>query len=422
MIKVNFSIKKILKSFLSKNKLIKRVSISTILRKQEKMYFRITQKQKIQQNLMVFSSFRGRSYSCNPKAIYEEIIKDHRFSHFNFVWFFEEPNLFENLFNNLRTKVVKYYSKEYYKILASSKVWIFNMAVPPYVFPKKEQIYIQTWHGTPLKRIGCDLDFTKNAINDETDIFKSYNREGEIITHLISPSPFATEKLKSAFNLINLNREEIIWETGYPRNDILNSFIPQKQERIKQKLGIPEDKKIILYAPTWRDNQYSSRFGFTYNLQADFNKMQKHLSDQYIILFRAHYLVANSFRFDDYKGFVFDVSDIDDINDLYLVSDLLITDYSSVFFDFANVEKPVIFYMYDLEEYRDEIRGFYLDINELPGPIVQTEEALVEAIIKSIDRDISSDRHFQIFKKKFTNLDDGNASKRVLDNLWKEIN
>lgn len=108
---------------------------------------------------------------------------------------------------------------------------------------------------------------------------------------------------------------------------------------------------MILYAPTFRDNQHTSGIGYTYNLGINFDELAV-LADNYIILFRTHYFITNLFDFNKYKGFVYDVSNYDDINELYLISDILITDYSSVFFDFANLKKPIIFYMYDLDEYK----------------------------------------------------------------------
>ena len=120
-------------------------------------------------------------------------------------------------------------------------------------------------------------------------------------------------------------------------------------------MGIENDKrKIILYAPTYRSNQHQTGVGYVYKEEVDFERLQKEIGQDYIILFRPHYFIANVFDFEKYKGFVYNVSDIDDINELYIITDLLITDYSSVFFDFANLKRPMIFYMYDLAHYRDE--------------------------------------------------------------------
>lgn len=148
----------------------------------------------------------------------------------------------------------------------------------------------------------------------------------------------------------------------------------------------------------------------------DFARLREQLGEDCVILFRAHYLVASHFDFAAYEGFVWDVSQYPDINDLYIVADLLITDYSSVFFDYANLKRPILFYMYDLAAYRDDIRGFYLSLDELPGPIVETEEALIQAIPQALERE-AYDEKYRRFHARFNGQDDGHASERVVKRL-----
>ena len=173
---------------------------------------------------------------------------------------------------------------------------------------------------------------------------------------------------------------------------------------------------IILYAPTWRDNQHEAGVGYTYKTEVDFDKLQKELGQDYIILFRAHYFVSNQFNFERYKGFIYNVSDLDDINELYVIADLLITDYSSVFFDYANLKRPIVYYMYDFEAYKNEMRGFYIDLKELPGNIVRTEEELIKDI-KEVTNNFKYDKKYKKFNEKYNYLDDGNASKRVIERI-----
>ena len=174
---------------------------------------------------------------------------------------------------------------------------------------------------------------------------------------------------------------------------------------------------MILYAPTWRDNQHDSESGYVYRSPVDFNYLRSQLEDEYIILFRAHYLVADDFDFDAYRGFIYDVSWYDDINDLYIAADLLITDYSSVFFDYAILNRPILFYMYDMEEYRDEMRGFYLDISELPGNVVKTEHELVDSI-KSVDSGDCTEM-YRGFNDKYNSMNDGKAAERLADIIFR---
>ncbi len=187
----------------------------------------------------------------------------------------------------------------------------------------------------------------------------------------------------------------------------------------KERIGLTDigNKKIILYAPTWRDNQYVAGLGYTYDMHLDLDRLQRELGEDYILLCRLHYLVANSIDFEKYEGFIYDVSKYDDINELYIISDLLITDYSSVFFDYANLKKPILFYMYDLEEYRDDIRGFYIDINELPGEIITEEDRLIEAV-KEVEDGFVPDEKYMAFNSRYNYLDDGNAAKRTARKIF----
>ncbi len=370
---------------------------------------------KVDDKTILFSTFNGKSYADSPKAIYLYLLSNEKYNDYKFIWTFKEPEEHDFLTQNERTTIVKQGTKEYEKSLAKSKYWIFNYRVADHQHPKKNQVYVQCWHGTPLKRLGYDLENSDNVLNTKREIRFKYRTDAKKFKYILSPSKFATEKFISAWNLKEFNKESCVIEEGYPRNDFLHNYTDQDVQNIKQNLGIDNlNKKIILYAPTWRDNQHESGVGYTYKTEVDFEKLQKELEKDYIILFRAHYLVANEFDFEKYKGFIYDVSKVDDINELYIISDILITDYSSVFFDYANLKRPIIFYMYDLEAYKDDIRGFYIDLKELPGVITKTEDELIKELYK-IDKDFKYDKKYEEFNKKYNYLDDGNASNRVVE-------
>ena len=365
---------------------------------------------RIDDKKVYFQTFSGRGYSDSPKAMYEYMMKAPEYADYHFVWSFKEPERFSFL-RNSRTEVVKFRSRADNKALRTSRYWISNYRMLDHQHPRKGQIYVQCWHGTPLKRLGYDLEASDNSMNSIKEIRSKYRTDARKFKYLISPSPFCTEKFATAWNLVKTNQTHKIIEEGYPRNDHLINATDEERTEIRQKLGV-DGKKVILYAPTWRDNQHTSGEGYTYKTEVDFDKLRAELGEEYIILFRAHYLVANSFDFDKYRGFVEDVSSYSDINDLYIAADILITDYSSVFFDFANLRKPEIFYMYDLEEYANELRGFYISLDELPGPIVRDEDALIEAV-KACDG-WKPDEKYEEFCRKFNPKDDGNASARTL--------
>lgn len=406
-----------------KNKIFRKIARKTMFIIKRTKYNINGLNKKTDPKIVLFSCFNGKSYTCSPKAIYEYMLSDSKYKDYQFIWFFkpEEVNKYDFLNKNRNTKVVSKNSKDYEKYLHIGKYWFFNFKIADYIMPKKDQVFTQCWHGTPLKRLGFDLTHYDNQLNTVKEMRKRYKVETEKFSYFISPSAYASGVFRSAWNLKEFGKNDIIIEKGYPRNDFLFKYTENDVSEIKKRI-LGEDiknKKIILYAPTYRANQHESGVGYVYKEEVDFEKMRKKLGDEFIILFRPHYFVASVFNFDKYKGFVYNASDVDDINDLYVISDMLITDYSSVFFDYANLKRPMIFYMYDLDYYRDESNGFYFDVEEnLPGKIVKTDDDLIDEIIR-ISKEFKYDKKYEEFNKKFNYLDDGEASKRVVETVIK---
>lgn len=341
-------------------------------------------KTEMEPHTVVFEAFMGKKYACSPRAMYEAMLQDPYYSSWKKIWAFRNPESYRWMEeNDPQTQVVAYRKKEYYEAYARSAYWITNSRLPREVVPRKRQEYIQCWHGTPMKKLGFDLEVYAENKGSLQEVRENYLGEAKKFTRMMSPSPFYTEKMISAFHLEYLNKENIILERGYPRNDRLFQTSSEEIQLIRDRLKIPTDKKVILYAPTWRENQHVPGEGYRYRLQADFEKWKTMLGQEYVVLFRAHYFISGQYDFGAYDGFVINVSGLDEVNDLYLVSDLLITDYSSVFFDYANLNRPILFYMYDYEAYKNQMRDFYLDIHTLPGPVVKTQEELLK-IIKNL--------------------------------------
>lgn len=367
-----------------------------------------------QKDTVLFISFHGRGYSDNPKALHQYMTSHPEYQKYRCI--FAIKNHRKKVLQIENAKIIEYFSISYFYYLARSKYWIVNCKLPKYVLKKKNQIYLQTWHGTPLKKLAHDIEVPENTTfyrsgMSAEEMRATYDNDVSKYNYMISPSAFTTEVFQSAFMI---NRERLI-ETGYPRNDILSNYQESDIEAIKTSLNIPKDKKVILYAPTWRDNSFNLK-GYTFKLKVDFEKWYKTLSDEYIVVFKPHYLIVNDFDLSQVKDFVYYVDPQADISSLYLIADILVTDYSSVFFDYAILKRPIYFYMYDLESYRDELRGFYLDIyKELPGAIVEDEEQLL-AQIHANDFDYS---RLEKFNQRFNNCEDGMASKRVLEILFK---
>lgn len=366
---------------------------------------------------IIFTSFHGRGYSDNPKAIYEEMIKDERFKDFTFVWAIKNNK--QKSIQIPNAKIIEYFSFSYFYYLSKSKYWIFNYKMPLYISKKKNQIYLQTWHGTPLKRLAHDIDVSENTTFYRSGMsyekmVKTYDEDVKKYNYMISPNKFCTEVFQTAFKI---NKERLI-ETGYPRNDFITNATKKDILNIKEKYNIPKDKKIILYAPTWRDNSYITS-GYTFELQANFNKWKEVFGSEYIVIFKPHYLIVNKFKDDKaLEGFLYSIDATAEINELYVISDILITDYSSVFFDYAVLNRPIYFYMYDLESYREELRGFYLDIyKELPGKIYEDEEQMLD----DINNNIFDKNKLTEFNKRFSHAQTGDCAKKVIDIIFKDV-
>ena len=410
-------IKKFIIDICKKNKTLRKIARALLRKKKNIKYKKYMKKYQTNEKVILFEAFGGRNYTCSPKAMYEKMITMKEFQDYEMVWAFVEPEKHEVAeFKNLKIIVTK--SEEYYEYCAKAKYWIVNSIMPEEIDKKEDQVYVQCWHGTPLKRLRYDIEVNGATLNTIEEIKKRNDIDAKRFDYFISPSKFCTEKFISAFNLKNLGKEDIIIEEGYPRNDSLFHYTEKDIKRIKKKWNIPEDKKVIFYLPTFRDNQHESGVGYTYNLGIDFDSLKEKFQDEYVILFSPHYFVAKQVDVSKYEGFVINVTENDDINDMYIVSDIIMTDYSSVFFDFANLKRPMLFYMYDLDIYKGKLRDFYLDLEELPGPIAETQEDL-EKNLKNIEKEFKKNKtKYEKFNKKFNYLDDGAAARRVINVIF----
>lgn len=413
------TIKEKVKKTLSSNKILVKPYNALLTKKRRIVYRKKYLHNFVDDKLVVFEAFMGRKYACSPKAIYEYMIHDERFKDYTFVWAFKNPKEKKKYFDDKRTILVTYNRAKYYEYCSKAKYWITNSRIPDVLIKKDEQIYIQCWHGTPLKRLGYDIKVKGgNITTSNKKVRKQYRNDARNYTYLLSPSEYCSSTFISAFNLKKLKKETAILQQGYPRNDYLFTYQKSDIVKIKNELKIGSNKKVILYAPTWRENQHDMKKGYIYDVAIDFDNLKRQIGNDYVILFRPHYFVANRFDFSKYEGFIYNVANYEDINELYIISDILITDYSSVLFDYANLKRPMLFYMYDLDEYKNKLRDFYIDLNVLPGPIVETEKELIEELKKIDQYDKTYSKKYKKFNETFNYLDDGNAAKRVVEVIF----
>ncbi|MEU6425777.1 bifunctional glycosyltransferase family 2 protein/CDP-glycerol:glycerophosphate glycerophosphotransferase [Microbispora sp. NPDC046973] len=342
-------------------------------------------------NAAVFDSYGGGQYSCNPRAVSEELARRH--PDVEIVWvtrdgqFAVPPGV----------RLVLYGSREHEQALHTSRFVVANRRTQPGWYRKpRGQTVVQTWHGTPLKRLGLDLEgmpYAQRVPRDELA------RQVATWDLLLSPSPFATSALRGAFGY-----EGEILESGYPRNDVL--FDPGRARAARRRLGLPGDRRVVLYAPTWRDDDTTGR------LALDPARAAGALGDDDVLLVRAHYLVARDLAI-PHGDRIRDVSGFPDMADLLAAADVLVTDYSSAMFDFACTGRPMVFFAHDLERYRDEVRGFYFDFEaEAPGPVLRTGDDVLD-VLRYGDLGQFAAR-YERFARRYCPWDDGHASARVV--------
>lgn len=350
---------------------------------------------------VLFESFQGKVIGDSSLDIFKELSS--RRTDLEFIW-----TVGPNTKTPEGSRAVLHGSREWLQAIATSKYLVNNTNFPWYFRKVQGQIYLQTWHGTPLKRLGRDIE--------NNHLTKSYldtmDREATYWNYLISPSPYCTEIFPGAFNYSG----EII-ETGYPRNDRLTKTTSVERQAIREKIGIDDPSTIVvMYAPTWRDYNRSA----TGNWQSvNFMDENIELPSGFKMIYRGHTNTHSAHK-NSVAGRAIDVTMYPDVTELYLAADVMITDFSSVMFDYTVTGKPILFLAPDLEKYRAE-RGFYFDFeNTSPGPILTSDREVLQALGRIDQVSKLHETRYRAWQAKFNGLEDGNSSKRVVDRVWGE--
>lgn len=335
----------------------------------------------------------GRKYNDSPRKIYENLINDSKYADYKFFWAVEDGVKVDNI---ERCVVVKPDTFRYFKIALRCKYWITCVNVERSLrFKKKKCVYLNTWHGIPIKTVG-------NEAKGRKDYDFSY------INYFCISGEYERDIYKRSFKL----KDDQIIKTGMPRNDDLYDVSSEDVLNIKKKLGLPIDKKILLYAPTWRD---SVDGGKTYEIKPPVNMdyWEKELVNEYVVLVRTHPYTTKLLGIKD-NFFVKDCSDYPNVNDLLKISDILISDYSAVIFDYSILDRPILCFAYDLDDYAKE-RGLVMDLKqEMPSGVFTTEKELLRKI-QSMDY-LEECKNTALFKKKYIEYG-GNATKQCVDYL-----
>lgn len=348
------------------------------------------------EKLILFNA-HGRKYNDSPRTIFEYMTSHKEYSSFKYVWALDHPEKFDIP----GAKKIKMDTLSYFITAIKSKYWVSCVNIERGLnFKKKQTVYLNTWHGIPIKHIG-------NAASGRNDF------DFSTVDIFCYSGGYEKEIYLEDFNV----KKESLLLSGLPRNEELLIVNKNKVEELKKKLDLSLSKKVILYAPTWRDSIDNGK-NYTLNPPINFKLWREVLGSEYILLLRTHSYTNNiiGVEFDD---FVRNFSDYSDINDLLIVSDILISDYSATIFDFSLLERPIYSYAYDYKEYK-ESRGFYFDISkELPNGIIQHEDELLKKI-KYINFQEESLKT-KVFKRKYINAS-SDSTKICVEKLLESYN
>ncbi|MBM7635594.1 CDP-glycerol glycerophosphotransferase family protein [Streptococcus saliviloxodontae] len=350
---------------------------------------------KTDDNLVLFVPNTGKSFSGSPRDIYDYMQSQEAYANYRTIWAFDEP---AKMAEEFQLETVKLDSLAYFITCLRAKYWVTDINIERGLrFKKKGTVFLNTWHGVAIKKIG----------NDDPNSAKYDYRD---LDYLCVSGEYDKQVFSSALKA----PETSFLEVGMPRNDRLFKATDAEKEELRKLLDIPEGKKVIVYVPTWRDSQDKGKtFGLA--IEADFKKWQEELGEDYVILFRAHSRTTEVMSV-EYNEFLRDYSSYPDLNDLLIVADVLITDYSSVVFDYAILEKPVVYFAYDYDAYLEE-RGCYFEPRDVFEQPILEEETAVISHLKSLDIVKESALTTQI-KKSFMDHSHGQATQMCVEKLF----
>lgn len=357
----------------------------------------------IRKKTMLITSFAGRKFDDSPKAIYEEVLSRREFDDWEIIWAFIEPD--KHVIP--RGKKIKIDTLSFFSALLYSKVWISNSGMDRNIdINRKKTIKIETWHGTPLKKIGQDQN---------SGVLGNYEVHGSVDNSTIrcAQSEFDREIFVRIFNA----DKKCFLMCDLPRNDSLLHYSLNDIRKIKRSIGICSEKKVLLYMPTYREYLVNEKNQTYIAPPIDLNRWKNELADNYVLLVRAHYAISESLKIVN-DNFVIDVSDYPFINDLYSVADILISDYSSAYFDYSILDKPMLCFAYDLDEYKKK-RGLYLDLDKTLPCSIDSDESDLLLHIKNLNYE-DAKKNVRKFHLKYA-PHAGNASRTVVDELIRKL-
>ncbi|WP_033308235.1 CDP-glycerol glycerophosphotransferase family protein [Streptomyces iakyrus] len=354
-------------------------------------------------HLAVFAAYWNRGVACNPAAIAAKLAE--LAPQIHAVWVVTEENA---ALLPTGTDHVVPGSRRYWEVLASAKYLVNNVNFENAVVKRPDAIHVQTHHGTPLKRMGLDqMAFPAAAQGLD---FKALLERIDKWDFSVSANSHTTRMWERAYP-----SRYVSLDHGYPRNDVYYTAGADTIRTVRDRLGIAPGRRAVLYAPTHRDYEA----GWTPRL--DLATLADRLGDDTVLLVRGHYFydgAASPLTGLRRTGRIIDVSSYDPVEELCLAADALVTDYSSIMFDYANLDRPIVIHADDWETYRTT-RGVYFDLMaEAPGPVARTQQELTEILTTDAWRDESAAKTRAVFRRRFCEYDDGRAAERVVRRVF----
>ncbi|MDT8861097.1 CDP-glycerol glycerophosphotransferase family protein [Alkalihalobacillus sp. MEB130] len=355
----------------------------------------------IKKNKIFFFSYYGSQYGCNPKYITEFILKNNEAKKYDLVWAFNNPDLIPEKHGIRKVKVM---TVRYFYELCTSKGIITNFRTTELFIKRREQYYIQTWHSSlRLKQI--EKDAVKSLPEQYVQIAKKDSLKCDL---LLSGCKYSTDIFKRAFWYSGE-----IFEQGTPRNDLLIQNNKSIKRTVFSSLNIPINSKVILYAPTFRKGNQLDVYNLDYDKVLD--QLRKKYGGEWTFLIKLHpHLLSKSSELVYGEG-VMDVTAYDDIQELLSISDVLISDYSSLMFDFSLTKRPCFLYVPDLVDYTKNDRSLYFDINKLPFKTAVSNKELLHKIENFSSEEYQND--LSRFQKSVGSFENGEACKHVKEKL-----
>lgn len=379
--------------------------------KKTTQYANYYKSQKVNDNYILYQSRDGKSMTDSPFAIFLHLLNNEKYTNLTHIWVVnskekaKELSQFYNEFKNVIFVVKE--SNDYLKYLSNSKYIINNSTFPAYFTKKENQVYINTWHGTPLKYMGLDVE---NNLLGSQNVIKNF-LSSDII---VSPNAHTTSIFNRAFALEGLHNGELL-EIGYPRIDLtLNSDKNIIKDRLRQQNVIINTKKVLLYAPTWRGQDVNNPVDSIEEIYETVLALEN--NSEYQVLLKVHpFAYQTALEHKELLPYL--IPDSFDTNEILSIVDLLVTDYSSIFFDYLVTDNPIIFYTNDYDDYEND-RGFYIQPDELPGPSAHDLETLLEYISNIENLNSKYKANYDEFKEKYVPYEDGAVTEKLVNKMF----